>query len=461
MAPCPWDHDPQRSAPFPFGPERGDARLRDLLITVERANKTAGSEHGSIACTTTAWARRNRTTGDTQTLRHAPSEPDRSRESVQTCAMADNATMLQLNADPNFHFGLLRPMALSVYDGADISEVLTAAKGIIPGDFESFAGAFTRLADNVLARAKGILSKKFPVSARTAFFSAATYFRSADFYLHGNPSDPRIMDFWAKQTDAFDHGLALLDTPAKRVTVKTSDFDIPGIWMTPDDEVKRRPTIIMGNGYDGAQEEMYHVFGLAALERGYNVLTYEGPGQPAVRRYQNKGFIPDWERVVTPLVDHVLRMKDRVDPGAIGLLGLSFGGYQAPRAAAFEHRLAAVMAIDGVWDFGGMIHKSFGPELMAIHAAGDKKRFDEISQKFLQPGAPTDLRWGLEQGMWSFNTRSPFDFATLVTNYTLAGASRSASDAHVCRGRGGRRAVQGPAKVAGRGAGQMGPPARV
>ncbi|KAK5996697.1 Hydrolase acrC [Cladobotryum mycophilum] len=329
-----------------------------------------------------------------------------------------NASMYQLNADASFHFEILRPMSLAVYDGGDLSEVLTAANSILPGDFESFYSAFASLANHVYDRAQSILKNKFPVSARSAFFSAATYFRMADFYLHGNPSDPRIMQLWTQQTDAFNQGLALLNTPNERFTIHTPDFDIPAIWFAPDEEVKKRPTIVLGNGYDGCQEEMYHVIGLAALERGYNVLSYEGPGQPSVRRYQNLGFIPDWERVVTPVIDHLLT-NPSVDPDAIGLLGLSFGGYLAPRAAAFEHRLSAVMAIDGVWDFGVNARNTLGPDIMKIFDAGNKTEFDQLLLKLAEPGRPTGLRWSIQQGMWAFNTKSPYDFVSQLMNYTL------------------------------------------
>ncbi|KHN98656.1 2,6-dihydropseudooxynicotine hydrolase [Metarhizium album ARSEF 1941] len=328
--------------------------------------------------------------------------------------------MHQFSKDPKFHFEILRALAMAPYDGADIDECLVAANSIVPGDFESFAAAFVGIANTVYERALRVVKTRFPISARTAFFSAATYFRSADFYLHGNQEDPRIMDYWAKQTDAFDQGLALLSPPGTRFNIKTPEFDVPCIWMTPDHEVKQRPTIIMGNGYDGSQEEMYHVAGLAALERGYNVLTYEGPGQPSPRRYQNKGFIAEWEKVVTPIMDHVLNMTEWVDPNAVALYGLSLGGYMAPRVAAFDHRFAAIMAMDGVWDFGAVVRHDFGPDAMKIHASGDKAKFDQLARQYLRPGVPTGRRWGLEQGLWAFNTTSPFDFVTEAQKFTLA-----------------------------------------
>lgn len=307
--------------------------------------------------------------------------------------MAANASskLLPLNEDPLFDFSILRALSLSVYDGADVAEMLTAARGIIPGDFESFAGAFGRLAHAVYDRAAAVAGSGLPFSARTAFFSAATYFRCADFFLHGDPADPRLVDLWDRQTDAFDRGLALLNPPGQRLTIHAPEFDIPAIWLTPTpkrgDEERQRPTLVVGNGYDGAQEEMYHVIGLAALERGYNVLSYEGPGQPTVRRQQGLGFIPDWERVVGPVMDHVLRQTAHVDASAVGLLGLSFGGYLAPRAAAFDDRFAAVMALDGVWEFGPVLAAGFGPDMMRLHAAGERERFDALAtRRFL--GAP-------------------------------------------------------------------------
>ena len=51
-------------------------------------------------------------------------------------------------------------------------------------------------------------------------------------------------------------------------------------------------------------EETYHDFGVAALERGYNVIIYEGPGHRALVD-QGKGFVAKWEQAVSPIVDYV------------------------------------------------------------------------------------------------------------------------------------------------------------
>ena len=52
-----------------------------------------------------------------------------------------------------------------------------------------------------------------------------------------------------------------------------------------------------------------------------------------------------------------------MDPGRIALSGTSLGGYYAARAAAFEHRLAAVVSHGAIWsitDFWGDCDEDYG-----------------------------------------------------------------------------------------------------
>lgn len=332
--------------------------------------------------------------------------------------------MLQLSPDENFHFEILRAMAATPYEGADLGEVLIAANKIKAGDFNSFSDAFYDMATRVEKTARAIDARQFPVSARQALFRASTYYRSADFYLHGNWTDPRINSYWAKQRKTFDDAIALLPVPGKRVTIPSKDgkFQIPAIFYGSG-LPGRRPTVLMCNGYDGSQEEMYHMIGQAVTQRGMNAITFEGPGQPTVRREQNLGFIPDWEKVLTPVVDWAMT-RPEVDRRKISALGYSFGGYLIPRAAAFEKRLAAVFAIDGLYDFGASILAQFPPQLIAVYRSGNKEQFDAIVNGSLQdPSTPTGVKWSLQQGLWSFNTQSPYDWLTKTLQYNLTGVA--------------------------------------
>ncbi|RBQ68955.1 hypothetical protein FVER14953_10798 [Fusarium verticillioides] len=331
-----------------------------------------------------------------------------------------NVTQLQIIPDVDFNFNVMATLATAPYQGADIGEILVAASQIKTGDFESYYQAYYDLATRVHKQAKAIDCKKHPVSARNAYFRASTYYRSADAFLHRNWSDPRIMSLWKQQIDAFDKAMQLLPVPGKRIELQADNFTVPAIFFKTD-KPGRRPTVILGTGYDGSMEDLYHTMGEALLQRGMNAIVYEGPGQPTVRRYQGLGFIPEWERVVTPIVDYALSRKD-VDGEKLGLMGFSFGGILASRAAAFEHRLAAVIALDGVFDFGQAMFKQFGPEITELFKAGKKKEIDEaVALVQNNVSMSSTLRWGIDQGEWSFKTHSPYTLLEKSQGFTMKG----------------------------------------
>jgi hypothetical protein len=227
--------------------------------------------------------------------------------------------MTRLHEDPTFHFELLRALGVTRYGGADVAEVLAIAGRLKAGDWEAWHDQFHALA----VRVEKSVVKATPVARRDGLFRAATYYRAADFFLHGMPEDVRIDALWKKQRACFDQALALLPWKAERLTLRADGFDVPAIFYRAS--AARAPTVLMCSGFDGSQEELLHLNGMAALERGWNVLSFEGPGQPTVRREQGLGFIHDWERVVKPVVDYALT-REEVAPKALALLGVSLGG---------------------------------------------------------------------------------------------------------------------------------------
>ena len=110
--------------------------------------------------------------------------------------------------------------------------------------------------------------------------------------------------------------------------------------------------ILVGGGWDSTIVENYLGIGVAALQRGYHVLLHDGPGQGELLIDEGLPLRHDWEKVITPVVDAALAI-DVVDPDRIVYEPWSLGGYMAPRAAAFEHRLAAIVADPGQIDVGG------------------------------------------------------------------------------------------------------------
>src|SRR5580704_3564653 len=70
--------------------------------------------------------------------------------------------------------------------------------------------------------------------------------------------------------------------------------------------------------------------GAGAIARGYDCLTFDGPGQDYALWKQQLHFRPDWEKVITPVVDFALS-RPEVDAKRIAIQGISKvdSGYHA------------------------------------------------------------------------------------------------------------------------------------
>jgi len=119
------------------------------------------------------------------------------------------------------------------------------------------------------------------------------------------------------------------------------------LFRTPGADARR--CLIYVNGSDGAVTGAWTRCAAAALARGWTVVTVDGPGQNAALIRQGIPFRPDWEAVLTPVLDAILPRAD-VDEDHVALIGMSQAGYWVPRAIAFEHRFAAAAVEPAILD---------------------------------------------------------------------------------------------------------------
>ena len=89
------------------------------------------------------------------------------------------------------------------------------------------------------------------------------------------------------------------------------------------------PTVVVHQGFDGTAEECWFGVGADAVARGYNVLAFDGPGQGRAVRKQGLHFRPDWETVVTPVVNWTVARPD-VDPDRSCSTGSAWAGTSRP-----------------------------------------------------------------------------------------------------------------------------------
>jgi len=324
--------------------------------------------------------------------------------------------------DKQFWFETQRALGHTTYGGADTGEVLATAARITPGDYDSWYAEWFATAQVIEAEARQALARGHRVTARDGLLRASNYFRCAEFFLHGDPTDIRIAQSYVRAVAAFRDALPLLPYAVEQVEIPYEGTTLAGYFYRGAPAGSPAPTVVMHNGFDGSVEEMHFYGAAAAVERGYNVLSFDGPGQPFSRHRDGLVFRPDWENVVAPVLDWLLEAHaDDVDPERIALLGISMGGILAPRAAAFEHRLAAVIAIDGVYDLGLVSTQSLPmprERAEALLRMPENPELDAVLEQ-MSAANPT-LRWAFTHGMYAMGASSPRTFMAAYLDYSLA-----------------------------------------
>ena len=149
-----------------------------------------------------------------------------------------------------------------------------------------------------------------------------------------------------KAVECRNLALPLIKPPGERVMIPYEGKHLAGILRKPAGAVKP-PVVVMCMGLDSTKEEMdsnESVF----LARGMATLTFDGPGQgEGEYDFAIRG---DYEVTVKAVLDYVGTRGD-VDAARAGVWGVSLGGYYAPRAAAFEKRIKACIALSGPFEW--------------------------------------------------------------------------------------------------------------
>ncbi len=312
-----------------------------------------------------------------------------------------------------------RVLDLAVYGGSTSGEVTAAVQAVGDGGPDDWYRAWTDLADRVAEGASSSAARGRDVSAREAWLRASTYYRAAYAPLFGAPVDPRLREAFRKEHAAFRSAAERFDHPFEAVEIPFEGTTLPGYLYRVDASGVARPTLLCTNGYDSTINEMHFGHAVAALRRGYNVLLFDGPGQGRVLVEQGIPMRPDWETVISAVLDFLLAQPG-VDPGRVALVGWSFGGYLAPRGAVGQDRLAAVIAdpgLPGLWPGFAAMMRGLPP--------GALDHLPHIDPEILQPvmahiEADARTRWSVEQrGYWVHGVSSLGEYMVVAREFDV------------------------------------------
>jgi len=320
-------------------------------------------------------------------------------------------------ADPDFGFTAMIALGGSYYRGGDPGKLLAIVSRIKAGDFESAFQAYRDAGAESRTLAGQAAAKRHNVSAREANLWAAGYFSAALRFLDGTKDPERMLACWQEYNASWSAAANLFDPPVERLEIPYESGALTSWFLRADRSRRRRPLVILNNGADGLEKSMYILGGAGALARGYNCLIFNGPGQGDSLWVRKLYFRPDWENVITPVVDAMLRHRE-VDPKRIALVGVSQGGYWVPRALAFEHRIAAGVADPGVWDVSDPWLRNLPKFVRDVLDAGKKTQFDQMVQMGTSSNARAKAM--LRFRMRPFGMTSSYDAFHAVRDYHLA-----------------------------------------
>jgi dienelactone hydrolase len=208
---------------------------------------------------------------------------------------------------------------------------------------------------------------------------------------------PQKLAIYRAMLACFERGVRLRNEPIEFVEIPYEGTQLPALFHRAPGG-GRKPAMIHFDGFDVTKEWM-HLCGIARefAARGIATLMLDHPGIGAALRLQGLAINPDSERWAAAAMDWLERCSD-VDPRRVGVVAMSLGGYYAPRAAAFEKRLAACVAWGARWENVG----SHGRILRDPDAARSV------------------INW-VEHALWYYGAKTPDDAYAKIAQMTLEG----------------------------------------
>ena len=196
---------------------------------------------------------------------------------------------------------------------------------------------------------------------------AANYWKAAEFYMMAGDA----------KRNAYERFVELHDRAVPDLSKVRKNVPYEGGFLTVVELAAKgtqKGTIVIHSGYDGLLEELILPLG-PLMEAGYRVIAFEGPGQGGVLRVQDIPMPRRWEKPVGAILDFF-------DIDDCTLIGMSLGGYLAPRAAAFAARIKRVVA------WGAMHDMLAGPRqdpqftmLESLVSAGEREKMNAVFEQ--------------------------------------------------------------------------------
>jgi dienelactone hydrolase len=260
--------------------------------------------------------------------------------------------------DNNYPWNLAVVTALGM--GAVVSDVDAACRplrAVADGDVvrssAAWVDAWSALAARLRRQAERDEREQHRRSAGEKYVRGALYELMAERALRC--TDPLKLATYRDAMTMFRRGIALRGDVAELVEVPYRDAVLPAIFV-PAVGKRPAPCIIQFNGFDWVKEFNYLPMAEEYARRGIATLFCDQPGSGGALRLHGLAAEIESEHAAAACIDYLTPRRE-VDAERIGIMAASLGGYYAPRAAAFEKRLACCVAWGAFYDAGEVLQR--------------------------------------------------------------------------------------------------------
>jgi alpha-beta hydrolase superfamily lysophospholipase len=261
-------------------------------------------------------------------------------------------------------------------------------------DYPSYVQAFLTLGDKALEQGRKL--------------HAAYYYRSAEFFMWSNNPQKKATRDKFLQLALEWWGIKDSDRIAITYEQDSRKVILPAYRFTPD---QPKGSIVIFGGSDSYIEEFFPVL-LVLVERGYDIVLFEGPGQGRVLAEQQVPLTPDWHKPVKAVLDF-FKLEN------VTLLGVSMGGYLVLKAAAFEPRVKRAIAWDILVDSYDIWLGKLEPAERALVKILFHLKAAPVMNALLGQAMKTNMvvDWGVRQAMYILGAKTPFEWLSKLKAY--------------------------------------------
>jgi alpha-beta hydrolase superfamily lysophospholipase len=262
--------------------------------------------------------------------------------------------------------------------GADIAGVRERVKKMA-----DIAPAFEAVARRREAKAKAAEEAGSMVTARDNYFMAAVYWGAAQWPYDQNDEpnvacDLETREIYTKYAAMADHKVEAAWIPFKAPALPA--------WchLPPNYHGGKIPVVISVPGMDSYKEIQTSLYGDRYLNRGFAVLSLDGPGQyesPMLGIYFS---VENWTLTGKAVCDWLAK-RPEVDMSKVTLSGTSFGTFFGTLATAHEPRISACAVISvchepGCHTIFQEASPTFKKRFMYMSGITDEAEFDKMRQ---------------------------------------------------------------------------------